>query len=217
MERTRVIVFRRVGVEGAPVDGVEGCLRRKSVRMSAPLGWGSEMLPKEEPLYRLVDLWRWAPRKQIVAMVMRAPATMPGKNPTSTAVAGNLLQDSAIGAVPFVLMTGITEADCVLVEECVGDVVAEAEAEDVGVGGTESCWFAFIMQTPFVLQLYPKGQHPLPHVNNVDVSAVVCNVLPGFKVPFCLVMSQVMGWIVAQSDPLGQHNTVVFAARGMQV
>jgi hypothetical protein len=217
MERTRVIVFRRVGVEGAPVEGVDGGLRRKSVRMSAPLGWGSEIFPNEEPLRLRVDLRWWAPRMQIVATVLRMPATRPGKKPTRTAGAGNLLQDSVIRAVPFVLVTGITEADCVLVEDCVGDAVGAAEEEDVGVGGAESCWFAFMMQTPFVLQLYPKGQHPVPHVNNVDVSAVVCSVLAGFNVPFCLEMSQVMGWIVAQSEPFGQHNTVVFAARGMQV
>jgi hypothetical protein len=146
MERTRVIVFRRVGVEGAPVEGVDGCLRRKSVRIS-PLGWGSEMLPKDEPLCLRVDL-RWcAPRRQIVATATSAPATKPGKKPTRTAVAGNLLHDAtARGVVPFVLVTGTTEADWVLVEEVVGDEeVAEGEVEEVGTGGAESCWFAFMM------------------------------------------------------------------------
>jgi hypothetical protein len=54
----RVMVLRRPGVEEALVDGVAGCLRRKSVRISpplAPLGCGSEMFPKEEPLCRRVS------------------------------------------------------------------------------------------------------------------------------------------------------------------
>lgn len=46
--------------------------------------------------------------------------------------------------------------------------------------------------------------------------AIVTSVLPGFSVSFCLLISQVIGRIVAQFSPVGQHNTVVFAARGMQ-
>lgn len=72
----------------------------------------------------------------------------PGKKPTNTARAGNLLQDSWRGSVLLVLVTGTTEADCVLVVDCVGDKeVGEAEEEDVGAGGVESCWLAFITQT----------------------------------------------------------------------
>jgi len=150
IDRTRVIVFCRLGVLGAPVEGVEGCLRRKSVLMSAAMGCGSEMLPKEEPLCRRVDLRRWAPKRQIDATVRSAPATSPGKNPTRTAVAGNLSHDSAVsGAVPFVVVTGTTDADCVLVEEVVGEPAGE---EDVGAGGAESCWLAFITQRFCVLQ-----------------------------------------------------------------
>ena len=69
------------------------------------------------------------------------PVRRPGKNPTRTAVAGNLSQDASLTAVvPFVLVTGTTEADSVLVEDCVGDAaVEEGEEEDVGVGGAESC------------------------------------------------------------------------------
>jgi hypothetical protein len=36
-------------------------------------------------------------------------------------------------------------------------------------------------------------------------------------VPFCFDISQVIASIVAQFEPLGQHNTVVFAANGVQV
>lgn len=50
-ERTRCTVFRRPGVlDVATVDGVCGGLRRKSVRISPLLGWGSDIFPKEEPL-----------------------------------------------------------------------------------------------------------------------------------------------------------------------
>ena len=37
IERIRVMVCRRPGVEEALVEGVPGCLRRKSVRISPPL------------------------------------------------------------------------------------------------------------------------------------------------------------------------------------
>jgi hypothetical protein len=140
MERILVMVFRRVGVEEAPVDGVVGGLRRKSVRISpplAPLGWGWEISPNDEPLCRRVDLVRCVARKRHSdASVRRTPATRPGKNPTRTAGVGNLLQDAvARGVVPFEFVTGITEADCVLVEEVVGDeAVEDGEDEDVGVG-----------------------------------------------------------------------------------
>ena len=154
MDRTRVIVFCRLGVLGALVEGVEGCFRRKSVLMSAAMGCGSDMLPKEEPLWRRVDLRRCAPRRQTVAMVRSAPATSPGKNPTRTAAMGNFSQDSAVsGAVPFVVVTGTTDADCVLVEEVVGDEAVGEREDDVGAGGVESCWLAFITHRLCVLQL----------------------------------------------------------------
>ena len=141
MERIRLMVVRRVGVEEAPVDGVVGGLRRKSVRISPPLaslGWGWEMSPNDEPLCRRVDLARWVARKRHSdASVRRIPATRPGKKPTRTADVGNLLQDaSARGVVPFEFATGITEAGCVLVEEVVGDEAVEVgEDEDAGAGG----------------------------------------------------------------------------------
>ena len=76
----------------------------------------------------------------IVAIVRSAPAIRPGKNPTRIAVAGNLLQDTAATVVvPFPLVTGTTEADCVLVVEGVGDeVVEEEEDEDAGLAGDEA-------------------------------------------------------------------------------
>ena len=94
-ERTRWTVGWRDGMVLA-VDGDSGCLRKKSVRMSL-CGWGSEMFPKEEPLWRR-DTLRFprAPRKQILAMERSMPRTRPGKKPTRMAVIGNLLQDAAV-------------------------------------------------------------------------------------------------------------------------
>jgi len=90
------------------------------------------MSPNEEPLRRRVGVSRRV-KIQTAISARSAPATRPGKNPTRTAMVGNLLQDAARGIVPFVFVTGITEADCVFVEEAVGDKVEEEE--DVGVGG----------------------------------------------------------------------------------
>lgn len=109
------------------VEGVCGGLRRKSVRMSLRLlGWGSEMFPKEEPLRLRSALRRREPRMQTPAMVSRIPAARPGKNPTRTAVAGNLLH--SWGMITGVFVEG-EEEDVELgwVEE-LGD--AEPEDED---------------------------------------------------------------------------------------
>jgi len=131
MERIRVMVFRREGVEPAPVEGVAGCFRRKSVRISAPLGCGSEMFPNEDPLFRREDLWRCAAKRHIDRTARSAPAMRPGKNPTRSAVTGNWLQGLAVAAFGQfeVTGTGIALADCVLVE----DAVEEGAEEDAGL------------------------------------------------------------------------------------
>lgn len=94
-ERTRWTVGWRDGIVLAE-DGVSGCLRKKSVRMSL-CGWGSEIFPNEEPLWRR-DALRFprAPRKQILATESSTPRARPGKKPTRMPVIGNLLQDVAV-------------------------------------------------------------------------------------------------------------------------
>ena len=146
-----------MGTEEASVEGVAGCLRRKSVRISPPLaalGCGSEMFPNEEPLCRRFALWRRAARRHTLASVRNTPAKRPGKNPTRTAMAGNLLQYAAAkGVVPFEIVIGITDAARVLVEDVVGDELLEdGEDEDAGSGGCAS-WSAFMMHCPLVLQV----------------------------------------------------------------
>jgi nicotinamide mononucleotide (NMN) deamidase PncC len=87
----------------------------------------------------------------MLATVSNTPRIRPGKKPTRTAVVGNLLQVSPMGAVA--LATGVDETD---EDEAVGrtgvaDV--EVELEDEEPGGL--CWLAFITQSLFELQLYP--------------------------------------------------------------
>jgi hypothetical protein len=91
----------------------------------------------------------------MLATVSNTPRTRPGKKPTRTAVIGNLLHVSPMSAVA--LATGADEAD---EDEAVGRAgVADVEVElgDEELGGV--CWLAFITQSLFELQLYPKGQH----------------------------------------------------------
>ncbi len=74
------------------------------------LGWGSEIFPKEEPLWRRAAFRRLAPRRQILATVSRIPSRSPGKTPARTAVAGNLLE-FAVRGVTAVFGDGEDEVD----------------------------------------------------------------------------------------------------------
>lgn len=107
------------------LEGVCGGLRKKSVR-ACELGWGSDMLPKEEPLRLRAALRRCEPKKQIVATDSNIPSTSPGKNPTSTAPAGNLLQCSVSVVLPF---AGREEVVVRVVEGTEGDGVGDFVAE----------------------------------------------------------------------------------------
>lgn len=149
----------------------------------------------------------------MLATVSSTPRTRPGKKPTRTAVIGNLLHDSEMGAV--VLNTGVDVADD---DEAVGravEAVVEVEVEDEEIGAV--CWLAFISQSLFELQLYPKGQHWLPHVGRFPDKSVVMSEMPGCAVTFCWVMSHEIDLIVRQDLPVGQHSTVVLAASTTQL
>lgn len=97
------------------------------------------LFPKDDEEPRRAALRRReAPRRQIVRSVRRIPRTRPGKKPTRTAPAGKLLQVAVIGIVELLWVeedVGAEDAEvALLVEEKVGDVVAEVlEEEDVGV------------------------------------------------------------------------------------
>lgn len=47
----------------------------------------------------------------------------------------------------------------------------------------------------------------------VEFKAIVLTMLSGANVAFCWVMSQAIGLMVLQLEPVGQQRTVVFAAR----
>lgn len=90
---------------------------------------------KTEELDDLTELAFRRPKRQIVAMVRRAPRMIPGKNPTSTADAGNWLQCAAASAVPFcccrevAVLLGLVDVDVALVAEWVGVVVGGVVAD----------------------------------------------------------------------------------------
>jgi hypothetical protein len=67
------------------------------------------------------------------------------------------------------------------------------------------------------LQVKPNGQQLDPQVGRVTLSRVVFRVLSGRAVTFCSCILQAIGLMTVQSEPLGQHKTVVFAASGKQV
>lgn len=118
-------VRRLSGLLDAVVDGVCGCFRRKSVRISpTELGCGSEILPNDEPLrLRAAAFLRLAPRIQTLARESNIPRARPGKNPARTAVTGNFAHTGdttngvSVGEGVFV------EGDDVVVEEVLIDVV----------------------------------------------------------------------------------------------
>lgn len=204
-ERTRCTVGWRETIVLASVDGVCGGFRRKSVRMSL-WGCGSEMFPKEEPLWRRDALRPRRPMKQTLAAERSTPRRRPGKKPTSMAVTGNLLQDVAGELVSHA--TGVTEVAALL------DVGVDMDAAEDAVGATS--WLLLTEQSPAELQEYPNGQHKLPQVGSVAESAVVMSEISGFAVTFCEERSQGIALIVEQELPDGQQSTVVLAASTMQ-
>lgn len=140
MDFIRWTVCRRSGVLATIVDGVWGGFRRKSVLMSL-LGWGSEMLPKEEPLRLRAAFRRREPRMQTPAIESRIPAARPGKKPARTAVVGNLLQAGVITTGVFVegdedeVEVGADEGFVNLVVEDAGELAPEFdEGAAAGLG-----------------------------------------------------------------------------------
>jgi hypothetical protein len=112
---------------------------------------------------------------------------MPGKNPASTAPAGNFLQVSVTGKV--VLPVTGDEVDVVVngdeedveVRDVVGDDVLELNTDPSGV----TSWFAFFVHVLLLEQLYPNGQHRPAQTGRGVVKSVVFNWLSGCRVAFC--------------------------------
>jgi hypothetical protein len=205
IERTRWMVFLREGVPFV-VEGVGGGLRKKSVRMS-PVGWGSEMFPKEDPERRLLMSFsrRRLPQNQAQITVRVMPMASPGKKPASTAATEILLPCAATGVAAVE-----EDVEAGFEEEVVPEGAERAEAPGATV------WSASFTQFPFALQVKPNGQHCDPHVGRATVRAVVFRVSSGCAVTFCNCISQGIDLMMLQSCPVGQHKSVVFAASGMQ-
>ena len=83
-------------------------------------------------------------------------------------------------------------------EECVPLVELDVAAGAAFV--LSSIW-----QVPVAVHIYPSGQQLSPHVgSDIDVLSV-CRDDMGKLAGSCSVMLQVMGWIMVQSLPVGQH------------
>lgn len=149
--------------------------------------------------------------QSITSTARPLPMASPGKKPATTAVAGNLLHCAVRGSGAAV----VEEEDEEDVEAGVEEVVEDGAEDELAPGAT--VWSAFITQFPLVSQVKPNGQQFDPQVGRATLRDIVFSELSGWAVIFCNCISQTMVLMVLQSEPLGQHKTVVFAASGMQV
>lgn len=78
----------------------------------------------------------------------------------------------------------------------------------------EEPWLALIVHVEPPVQEYPNGQQvPLPQLGKVAERLVVYRPESGCNVIFCFMISQDMGFMIAQlSSPLGQQSRVVLLA-----
>lgn len=127
----------------------------------------------------------------------------PGKKPTSTAAAGNWLQCAT--TVPFfaedVAVVFVPAVEVVVVGVCVANDVAC----DVELGDFDEVVEGLDITQLLFWQEYPRGQHAVAHFSKEPLRSVLCNSLEGELVTFCFVISQLIGVIVLQSVPEGQH------------
>ncbi len=113
---------------------------------------------------------------------------MPGKKPTSTAATGKASQSASEDVVGSELPV-----------DKVGTLVGPGVGLDVGLDVLESithCSFS---------QMKPRGQQSAPHAANFSVRSVFLTGLSGWVVAFCRLISQLMGLIIWQLWPSGQH------------
>lgn len=61
----------------------------------------------------------------------------------------------------------------------------------------------------------PKGQHMVPHLVMLELSAIVLIAESGFAVTFCFWISQLIGVMEEHIFPAGQQIAVVFPARAI--
>ena len=105
------------------------------------------------------------------------------------------------------------EEELPVVDAEVGFDVAAAEGLAVEEG------FAPLLDDPITQfpfwQLKPFGQQALPHFCNAPERSVLCSWLSGVKVAFCFDVSQLIGLMVLQLSPLGQHIADLLSLKAM--
>jgi hypothetical protein len=135
--------------------------------------------------------------------VIRAPVTRPGKRPAAKERPSKL-DCGATGAAGH---EEVCEADAGFVADGVGsEDVGEEDGEDVS-----------LKHMP-LLQVYPRGQHLSPHVGRATPSVLArCIWFSGWRVALSWFTSQVMVWMMAQSEFAGQQMTdwVIALLRGI--
>lgn len=125
------------------------------------------------------------------------------------------VEESAEPVVAGMTVEGsVVEAEVPLVDVAV-EVAEAVEATELVLGFW--LWSDFIAQFPSALQEKPNGQHLDPQVSSVPVSALVMTTLSGCWLLSSSEMSQGMGSISLQSEPVGQQSAVVFPAKAIQL
>lgn len=136
------------------------------------------------------------------ASIRNAPTNMPGNSPARNTPIGNLLHCSLAAAVAPTAVELVVE---VAVEELVLDVFVadEVVVEELDAVSEDESVFPTMLvlvimahtdvPAPSVTQLYPNGQHLLPHVGNLSPNLVVNICAPGFDVAFCFEISHESG------------------------
>jgi hypothetical protein len=142
------------------------------------------------------------------------PRRRPGTKPAMMARAGNFSH--------WALAIAVCDEGClVAVLETVLGFTVDGEEESVLLVGevlrglvvdfgtlaiVDEAALAFITHWLF-WQLNPLGQQAPPHASNFPSKSVLCSWFVGYRAAFCCVTSQVIGAIVLQSWPVGQHTT----------
>lgn len=164
--------------------------------------------------------------QMMIATVRRAPRSMPGKKPASTAAAVNLFSFLVEVAAAAEDVSDAALAD--LLAEELGLLVDEADVDAgfelaaallvvVEAGLAEEEAAACITHWPLE-QVKPFGQQVLmPHVWSVPVKSVLWSSLSGCREAFCWLRSHVRGDIVLQSRPLGQQTTDLLLLKAVHV
>ncbi len=139
---------------------------------------------------------------------MSAPRSSPGKNPATTAFAGNPLLEVVCWGEEVeglcVASTAVPEVDEVVagMGEAVGPGVVRVSFDEVDAVGFGDDDLEDDDDDPGLsiehwpsTQLYPLGQQSWPHLGSSPDRSVFCTGLRGCSDAFCSEMSHVIGWM----------------------